>query len=428
MFPLPAHPTPTPPTAEANSLTLMLTPVETAIARLHELANISESPTHLVRTFLSPANQQAAAKILEWMTALSMETCQAPDGTVRGILPGKNPEERPLLLGSHYDTVIDAGRYDGALGIIAALAALETLVEDEVTLSYPIHLLAFSDEEGTRFQTTYLGSRSIIAPLDPETLAAKDSSGITVQQALACESPNPLAPPIHYSPGECQGYVELHIEQGRVLEEANEPACVVTSIAGQSRLSVTLTGRADHAGTTPMPLRRDALTGAAACILAAETLAQASPPLVITVGKIQIHPGASNSIPQTATFTIDLRHSDDESRQSALTQLHESYLCIADERHLQLHWQLIQDNNATPCDPSLTNALLHSLTTITGSTLTLPSGAGHDGVVISKVCPIAMLFIRCRDGLSHHPDEHATPEDIATGIHILTHFLKSQPA
>jgi allantoate deiminase len=406
----------------------MHSPLETAIARIDELGRISDSPDHLVRTFLSPANNQAAAKILSWMAALGMETAQAPDGTVRGILPGANPQAPPLLLGSHYDTVIDAGKYDGALGIIASLAALETLRRQKITLPYPVHLLAFSDEEGTRFQTTYLGSRSITAPLDAGTLAAKDSSGITVQQAIASESPAPHATPIRYAPGECRGYVEIHIEQGRVLEEVDEPACVVSSIAGQSRLTITLTGRADHAGTTPMPLRRDALTGAAACILAAETLAKSSPPLVITVGKIHIHPGASNSIPQSATFTIDLRHPDDSIRRASLETLHASFRQIATARQLQLDWQPIQDNNATPCDPLLTASLLESLTTITGSRLSLPSGAGHDGVVISKICPIAMLFIRCRDGLSHHPDEFATTDDIATGIRILSHFLKSLPA
>ena len=406
----------------------MHSPLETAIARIDELGAISDSPEYLVRTFLSPANKQAAAKILEWMTALGMNTTQAPDGTVRGILPGGNPHAAPLLLGSHYDTVIDAGKYDGALGIIAVLAALETLRQEKITLPYPVHLLAFSDEEGIRFQTTYLGSRSIIAPLNAETLAAKDASGITVQQAIARESPAPHAAPIRYAPGECRGYVELHIEQGRVLEEADEPACVVSSIAGQSRLTVTLTGRADHAGTTPMPLRRDALTGAAACILAAESLAQSSPPLVITVGKIQVHPGASNSIPQSATFTIDLRHPDDTTRRASLETLHTTFRQIAADRQLQFDWRPIQDNDATPCDPSLTASLLASLISVTGSRLTLPSGAGHDGVVISKICPIAMLFIRCRDGLSHHPDEFASNDDIATGIRILTHFLKSQPA
>ena len=406
----------------------MSTPLHTAIARLDDLGSISDSPSYLVRTFLSSASLQAAGKILQWMVALGMEISHAPDGTVCGILAGSHPEAAPLLLGSHLDTVIDAGKYDGVLGIIAALAALETLHQEKITLPFPVHLLAFSDEEGIRFQTTYLGSRSIIAPLDPATLEAKDAAGITIAQAITDDGWNADATTIRYAPGECRGYIELHIEQGRVLEEENQPASVVSSIAGQSRLTVTLVGRADHAGTTPMPLRRDALTGAAQCILATESLARSRPPLVITVGKIHVHPGASNSIPQSATFTIDLRHPDDATRREALGLLHESFLQIAAERALELQWNLIQDNNATPCDAALTASLQESLAAVTGSRLTLASGAGHDGVVISSICPIAMLFVRCRDGLSHHPDEFASPADIGVGIEILTHFLKTHPA
>jgi len=403
----------------------MLTSLQSALSRIDQLSRISDSPLYLVRTFLSPANLAAASLISEWMRDLGMEVSHAADGTVRGILAGANPSAAPLLLGSHLDTVIDAGSYDGALGIIAALAALEEILAENRTLPYPIHLLAFSDEEGIRFQTTYLGSRSIIGPLDAETLAIKDAQGISISAAISGTGWHENATPIHYSLGECRGYIELHIEQGRVLEEAAEPACVVSGIAGQSRLCITLTGRADHAGTTPMALRHDALTGAAECILAAESLAQSKPPLVITVGKIQIHPGASNSIPQSATFTIDLRHPLDCSRDNALAELYLQFSKIATRRGLALEWIPVQENPATPCDPTLTNQLLHSLTAVTGSTALLPSGAGHDGVILSKICPIAMLFIRCRDGLSHHPDEYASPADIGCGIAILSHFLKS---
>jgi allantoate deiminase len=403
----------------------MPAPLQTAIARLDQLGRISDSPDHLVRTFLSPASRQAAEMVLGWMTSLGMEVSHAADGTLRGILAGSRPGAAPFLLGSHLDTVIDAGKYDGALGIIAALAAIETLQQENATLPFPLHLLAFSDEEGTRFQTTYLGSRSISGPLDPATLAARDADGVTLAQAIANEGWHAGATTIHYPAGQCRGYLEAHIEQGRVLDQAGEAACVVSAIAGQSRLTIALTGRADHAGTTPMPLRRDALTGAAESILAAETLAKSSPPLVITVGKIHIHPGASNSIPQSATFTIDLRHPDNPAREQALVRLYQLFAQIAARRALALDWKMIQDNPATPCDPALTNLLLASLTAITGSTRTLASGAGHDGVALSKICPIAMLFIRCRDGLSHHPDESASPSDIGVAIEILTHFLKS---
>lgn len=400
---------------------------ETAIHRLDELGAISDSADFRVRTFLSPASRRAAGRILDWMSDLGMEICHTADGTLRGILPGRDSLAAPLLLGSHYDTVVDAGKYDGPLGIIAALAALETLREENVMLPFPVHVLAFSDEEGTRFQTTYLGSSGIIAQLDPASFAARDGDGITIAEAIAREGWNEGAAEIRYAPGECRGYVELHIEQGRVLEEAGEPAGVVSGIAGQSRLTVVLTGRADHAGTTPMPLRRDALTGAAECVLAAESQARSNPPLVITVGKISVHPGASNSIPQTAIFTVDLRHPADAARRDFLADLHETFAAIAHGRGLALNWRVIQDNNATPCDQGLTQQLADALEATTGSRLTLASGAGHDGVVVSRICPIAMLFTRCRDGLSHHPDEFATAADIGVGIAVLTRFLKSFP-
>lgn len=406
----------------------MPSPLETALARLDELGSISDSQSYLVRNFLSPASRRAALSILEWMNELGMETSHAADGTVRGILPGSDPEAAPLLLGSHYDTVIDAGKYDGPLGIVAALAAMETLRQEKVSLPFPVHVLAFSDEEGTRYQTTYLGSRGIVGTLDNATLANRDTNGVTLAAALEDSGWQDGASVIRYPKGKCRGYVELHIEQGRVLEEAHQPACVVTSIAGQSRLTVTLDGRADHAGTTPMHLRRDALAGAAECILAAESLAKSRPPLVITVGKLQVHPGASNSVPQRCVFTIDLRHPDNMARRDALSDLHETFIGIIGQRNLGIDWRPVQDNDATPCDPTLTGKLLDSLTAVTGSKLALPSGAGHDGVIVSKICPIAMVFIRCREGLSHHPDEYASPEDIGTGIDILIRFLKSLPA
>ncbi len=400
-------------------------PLDTAIDRLEKLSRISDSKTHLVRTFLSPSNLVAAREISAWMEELGMETTHAADGTIRGILPGSAPTAKPLLLGSHIDTVIDAGKYDGPLGVVSALAALETLRQENVVLPFPVHVLAFSDEEGVRFQTTYLGSRNITGALDSATLAMRDAAGITIAAAIEDHGWNEGATLIRYAKGQCRGYVELHIEQGRILEEADEACCVVSAIAGQSRLHIKLHGRTDHAGTTPMDLRRDALTGAAGCILAAESLARSSPPLVITVGKIQVHPGASNSVPQDADFTVDLRHPDDAARLAALEALRETFSQIANSRSLRFDWEVIQENGSISCDADLTHLLLEALAATTGTRRTLTSGAGHDGVALSKICPIAMLFIRCRDGLSHHPDEYASPEDIATGIAVITGFLKS---
>lgn len=403
----------------------MSPPIQTALTRLEILSTISDSPAHLERTFLSPANLRAAKQLIEWMEELGMATCHTLDGSIRGILPGTSPEAPPLLIGSHFDTVINAGKYDGSLGLIAAIAALETLKAEGITLPFPVHILGFSDEEGMRFQSTYLGSRCMTGPLDDATLRCTDAENRSLTDTLKSEGWSDHCEPIHYLPDTTRGYIELHIEQGRILEEANEPACIVSGIAGQTRLLVTIEGRADHAGTTPMDLRRDALTGAAECILAVENIAREYPNLLSTVGKIEIQPGASNSIPQTATFTIDFRHPSDSQRQTLLKQLEQTCREVTTTRDLKFTWSIVQENNATPCDPQLTEKLLNALEHTTHTRRTLPSGAGHDGVAISQVAPIGMIFVRCRDGLSHHPDEFASPEDIATGIEIITQFLRS---
>ncbi len=401
----------------------MQLPLKTALTRIEILGRISDSTEHLVRTFLSPANLLAARTMVGWMEDLGMETTHSADGTVRGILPGLDPTAAPLLLGSHIDTVIDAGKYDGALGLIAALAALEYLREKSITLPFPIHLLAFSDEEGTRFQTTYLGSRSIVGDLDPATLARTDATGISVGEALENEGWAEGAQKIHYEKGSTRGYVELHIEQGRILEEANEAVCVVSGIAGQSRFSVTVTGRADHAGTTPMEIRSDALTGAAECVLAVEKIAREIPSLVATVGKLEVRPGASNSIPQSVHFTIDLRHPNDPERARHQSDLEKTCREICQKRGLALNWNIVQENDAVPCDPRLTARLEAATRKITGTARLITSGAGHDGVAISAAMPIAMLFVRSLDGLSHHPDEFTSDEDIDTAIRVLVGFL-----
>jgi allantoate deiminase len=398
--------------------------VDKVIGRLKELGGISDSSECLRRSFLSPANRRAAERILSWMAELGMETGHAVDGTIRGILPGTNPDASPLLLGSHFDTVNDAGIYDGPLGIVSALAALDGLTP----LPFSVHVLGFADEEGLRFQTTYLGSKSIVGTLDDSTQAMRDEAGKSIAEILKEEGWHEDAITIHYLPGSVRGYVELHIEQGRVLEELGEPVAAVSGIAGQTRATVVVTGQADHAGTTPMPLRRDALAGAAECILVSESLACENIPSVITVGKISVHPGASNSIPQRAEFTVDLRHPGDVQRQLLTDQLFQKFAEVAQRRNLEITWHVAQESPATPCDRELTERLLNALKATTGFRETLVSGAGHDGVALTSTMPIGMLFVRSRDGLSHHPDEYSSPEDIEKGIEVLTRFLTDFPA
>lgn len=419
--------------------------LERLFGRIGELGAITDTSGSLTRTFLSPANLRAARQVMAWMEEAGMVAEHDAGGTVRGILDGRsqmadaspsgsgfrNPPctighppsaAKPLLLGSHLDTVIDAGKYDGALGVLISIAALEVTGP----LDFPVHVLGFSDEEGVRFHATYLGSRACVGKIDDGMLAIRDANGVSLGEALEREGWHERATSFFYDEASSCGYVEVHIEQGRVLEEAGEAVCGVPAICGQSRLAITLLGQADHAGTTPMNLRRDALAGAAECVLAAERLARSEADLVATVGKLEVRPGASNAIPGEARFTLDFRHPDDECRNGLLNRLRVEFARIADERRLDLAVDLVQSSAAVTCDPALTERLLDAAEAATGCRRLLASGAGHDAVMMATAMPVAMLFVRCRAGLSHHPDEHATPGDIAVALKVLVDFLQSE--
>jgi len=396
-----------------------------ALERIAELGALSDEKGRLTRTLLSPASRLAAERLMDWMAELGMTVAHDRFGTVRGILRGTHQLAMPLLLGSHLDTAVDAGKYDGALGLVVALAALERLSTENIVLPMPLHLLGFADETGVRFHTTALASRAICGDLDKATLALHDDSGLTLARCLEREGWKEEAAVFRYAPAGQRGYVEVHIEQGPSLESLGQPAGVVTGICGQSRIVATLTGRSGHAGTTPMHLRHDALTGAAECLLFIEKTAREHPPVVATVGKIGADPGAANSIPGLVRFTVDLRHPDDAARAGFIETLRANCSAIAHRRNLAFEWRVLHDQDGIACDPTLTGRLAGALTGITGAAPALPSGAGHDGLTMAAVAPVAMLFVRCRGGLSHHPDEHVTEEDIATAIEALSRFLKS---
>jgi allantoate deiminase len=318
---------------------------------------------------------------------------------------------------------------------------------------------------GVRFQATYLGSRACVGALGPEILEIRDAEGISVGEAMGKVPSDPCqvisgkaadlvmggeykmrrgeGPPttdlrspasdlrleeFRYRPGECRGYVEVHIEQARVLEDLGEPVAAVSAICGQSRLRITIRGQADHAGTTPMHLRKDALAGAAECVLAVERLARepanVESGLMATVGKMDVSPGVSNAIPGEVRFSLDFRHPVDAERERLLEQLLGQFGDIAAARGLEAFAKTLQSNAAVPCDPTLTARLLDAAEPLTGSRRTLPSGAGHDGVMMATAMPIAMLFVRCRGGLSHHPVEYASPEDIGAALRVLVEFLR----
>lgn len=402
--------------------------LQRAIVRIGILGGISDEPGMLKRSFLSKANIAAAECVMGWMREAGMGGSHDAGGTVRGVLAGRNPGGKAFLIGSHIDSVIDAGRYDGPLGVIAGIAAVEQLRVEGVELEFPLHVLGFSDEEGVRFQSTYLGSAGVVGEMGAELLAARDGAGRTLERVLAEEGWHDGAEIFRYDGSNSSGYLELHIEQGRVLEDADEAVAVVSGIAGQARLKVTVEGLADHAGTTPMDLRRDALAGAAECILLAEETAIGCEGLVATVGMMKVSPGASNAIPQVAEFTLDVRHPDDAALSDALHVLRNGFEDICEGRALKLKWEPVQVNQSVPCDSRMMAGLLECAGHVTGKRRVMGSGAGHDGVMISRAMPFGMIFIRCRAGLSHHPDEYAEPDDIEAGIGVMVEFLKRRTA
>jgi allantoate deiminase len=312
------------------------------------------------------------------------------------------------LLGSHLDTVRDAGKYDGPLGVLTAIAAVQWLRERGVQLPFNLEVAGFSDEEGVRYQTAYLGSRAFAG-----TLTAADLARIAEKQIVKARRPR----------GEFLGYAEVHIEQGPVLEKNYLPVGVVTAIAGQSRLRVEFHGVAGHAGTVPMNLRHDALAGAAELILAVERCG-----VTATVGKIEVAPGASNVIPGHATLTLDVRDQSDSRRLAAVRRLRAKATAIAKRRELKLIWLPVQQTAAVQCDKTLTRIFSGCVARRGLEVLKLPSGAGHDAAALSVVCPVAMLFVRCKGGISHHPAESVKTADVAPAIGVLADFIQTLAA
>jgi allantoate deiminase len=400
-------------------------------AMLDELGRISDEPGRRTRTFLSPAMRRANAKVGEWMRAAGLAVREDSVGNLIGRLEASTDARnaKTLLLGSHLDTVRDAGRFDGALGVLLPIVALGELRRRGVALPFAVEVLGFSEEEGVRFASAYLGSKGYTGRLTAADLKPRDAAGVSIGEALARHNGGRFVRPRPaHRARELLGYVEVHIEQGPVLEAENLAVGVVSAIAGQTRGHLTFTGRAGHAGTTPMALRRDALAGAAEFIRFVESTARLRAPLVATVGTISVAPGAPNVIPGVATLSLDVRHARDAARRDALAHFLGEAQAIARRRGLRVAWQRTQENDAVACDGALTRALGECVSAGQQRSLQLVSGAGHDAVVMAGLTRVAMLFVRCRAGLSHHPDELATPRDIAVALRVLVRFLEKLAA
>jgi allantoate deiminase len=358
------------------------------------------------------------------MEAAGMSVSRDAIGNVRGRLEGTGPGT--LLIGSHLDTVRDAGRFDGMLGVLVGIACAQRLRDAGRQLPYALEVLAFADEEGVRFGTAYLGSGVVAGRFDPAALDRRDADGVSMADAIRAFGGDPAAlAEARADPADLLGYCEVHIEQGPVLEAAGLPVGVVTGIDGQTRATVAFEGAAGHAGTVPMHLRRDALSAAAEWILAVEERARAEDGLVATVGELAVQPGASNVIPGQATLSLDLRHADDIARAAACARLRERAEAIAAARRVRVSWSPIQETAAVPCSPRLTSLLAAAVAASGHPVRHVRSGAGHDAAVMASVTEVAMLFVRCEGGISHHPAEAVTAADVAVAIDVTSRFLEA---
>jgi allantoate deiminase len=392
--------------------------------RCATLGRLSELEGGLTRVFLSPQQSQANALVLDWMRAAGMAAELDAIGNCVGRYEGTTPGLPCLMLGSHLDTVRDAGRYDGMLGVMAAIECVAALHATGTRLPFAIEVVGFGDEEGVRFGSTLLGSRAVAGTFDSALLDKRDADGVTMRDALAAFGLDPAGiTAIARTPAQVHAYAELHIEQGPVLESENLPVGVVTAINGGNRFNVEITGMAGHAGTVPMGLRRDALAAAAQCVLAVERIAGSMPEVVGTVGRIDARPGAMNVIPGKVAFSLDVRAPTNAQRHAAMARIQEEFATIAAQRRVELSLAPLWDARTAPCAPAMQAQIAAAVAAEGVPVRHLPSGAGHDGMALVDIAPIGMLFVRCAGGVSHNPAEAITLEDAATGTRAFARFI-----
>lgn len=383
---------------------------------------MSEEPGRITRRFLTPPVHDVHAHLRNRMESIGMTVRTDAAGNLRGLWqPAGAPAER-LILGSHIDTVPDAGAFDGVLGVVLAIELVE--IAQELKLPLPIEVIAFSEEEGVRFGVPFIGSRAAAGRFDSAQLNLKDASGVSLEKAIRDFGHDPGTIADATLDADALGFVEIHIEQGPVLESESLSVAAVTAIVGQTRLSLEFRGHANHSGTTPMHLRSDALAGAAEWISAVESLAQKTKGLIATVGKIDVEPNAANVIAGVARVSLDVRHADDASRKAAVESLLAHAQAIASRRGLTLQTARQMDQPAAPMDERLTAFLVTAIDAAGLPAKEMPSGAGHDAMVMAARMPAAMLFLRSPGGISHHPDESVLEEDVEAALKVGRKFLQ----
>jgi allantoate deiminase len=390
------------------------------------LGSFTEDAPRVTRTYLSAQHRQAGDYLIGLMREAGMSAGFDALGNIVGRYEAADPNAPVVMTGSHQDSVRNAGRYDGLFGIITAIACVKDLHGRGRRLPYTLEIVGFGDEEGVRFGATLIGSKAMAGAFDPAWLDKKDEQGVSMRQALADFGGDPDGWRALDRRGKnVVAFVESHIEQGPVLLNRGLALGVVTAIAGASRLRISVTGLAGHAGTVPMGARRDALAAASEMVLLVERHCEEHAGLVGTVGKLSVLPGASNVIPQDVEFTIDVRSGDDALRGKAVSGIVAGFEAIARRRNVALATAPLFAADAAPCDPALQQRFAEAIAAQGIAVHHLPSGAGHDAMVFPAVAPMAMLFVRCgNNGISHHPDETMTAEDADAATSALLHFFE----
>ncbi len=391
------------------------------------LGDISQSPDYVDRRYLSKEHKAANTLVSTWMQERGIQSWEDAVGNVWGRLPSNNPDAKSLLFGSHLDTVVNGGKYDGMLGVLAPLALVGLLVKDNIELPFHIDIVGFCDEEGTRFGSTLLGSRALTGRWQSEWADLQDADGISLRQAMQDFGLNfDAVDEAQLAPSALLSYVETHIEQGPVLEANDLSVGVVNAIAGAKRLSISLRGMAGHAGTVPMANRQDALVGASEMILAVEQIAIINK-VVATVGKISNSPNAVNVISGNCEFSLDVRSDNDQLRDQALTEITTTFEAIAERRSLTLDIAVTHQAPAVLCSQNLINQLgeacLSAQVAPHNTPFQLLSGAGHDAMAMADICEVGMLFVRCEKGISHNPREAIMVRDVKDTLAVLKEFV-----
>ena len=403
----------------------------TVLERALALARHSDSPEHYTRTLFTPAHRAAARQLEEWMRAAGMAVRVDPIGNVIGRYEAAEAAApKAILLGSHFDSVRNGGKYDGVLGILVPIACIAELHARGERLPHAVEVIAFSDEEGARFQTSFLSSRALAGRFDPAVLGRRDADGVSLEAAMREVGLDPAAvDSARIDPAGVAAYVEVHIEQGPVLLREGLALGVVTTIAGGTRHTVRVRGDAGHAGTVPMAMRHDALAAVAEMVLAVEGRCAAGGSLVGTVGILRVKDGTGNVIPGDVELSVDIRAAEDAVREAAERDVFEQLEAIARRRGVSLERTRTHHVHAVPCAPWLQDLLAASVRRVGVEPRRLPSGAGHDAMIMAEVCDVGMLFVRCgAGGVSHNPAETVTAEDCGLAVEALLDFLRQSVA